>query len=258
MPYYLITSDIMLTKINQNIQSLIQSLNDDHILPKSRSLLADCYLVSTGCLVLLTFAYIFDAVSDRKLAQKQLTFVQLNDGTAARIQGKNKDYRSPEVIKRFVKTWVTRIWSWSGKIPGTSKPDPGIKINSKERVPSNTWTASLMMSTEFGKETLKELAKRIPNTAYTGQSTATTYISHMSEPRQISKGVWEVDVVATRIIMNNQQGETRTRFNRTITVQATEIPLNILGQDANKIEQIVHSMRAAGLEITFVVPLEDS
>ncbi len=243
----------MITNINKNLKDL----NDDPILPKSRNLLANCFLVSTGCLVLLTFAYIFDAVSDRQLAQKEPTFVQLNDGTAARVLAKNKDYRSKKVIKRFVKTWMTRIWSWSGKIPGTSKPDPGVKINSKERVPSNTWTASLMMSTDFGRETLFELAKRIPSTAYTGQSTATTYISHMSEPRQISKNTWEVDVVATRLIMDNQRGETRTRFNRTVTVQATEIPLDILGQDANKIEQIVHQMRAAGLEIISVVPLEN-
>jgi len=239
------------------LKSHIKQLNDDPILPESRDLLTNCFLVSTACLVLLTFAYLFDAVSDRKLAQRQLTFVQLNDGTAARVQGVNKSYRSPEVINRFVKTWITSIWSWSGQIPGTSKPDPGIRINSKERVPSTIWTASLMMSTEFGKETLIELAKRIPNTAYTGRSIATTYISHMSEPRQIKKGVWEVDVVATRIIIDNQQGETRKRFNRTVTVEATEVPFNLLGPDANKVEQIVSEMRAAGLEITSAVPLKN-
>ena len=140
----------------------------------------------------------------------------------------------------------------SGKIPGTNDPDPGIKIIGSQ-VPTTAWMRSLMMESEFGKASLVELAKLVPNTIYSGKTRSGVYISHISEPREIKRGVWEIDVIATRVVLEQGIGESREQFNRTFTVKAVEIPKFPLKENANELEKTIHSLRAAGLEISRIV-----
>lgn len=54
---------------------------------------------------------------------------------------------------------------------------------------------------------------------------AVTIINYLSEARQIAPSKWQVDLVATRMVIDRQSGASdRLSFNRTFTLQAVEIP----------------------------------
>jgi len=223
------------------------------LLPESKNLLALCFVGLTIFVALLTLGFLINTFSLRALSMRKTTFVQLQDGTAARIVEEDGLYRSDETIKKFVSNWVQLTFSWDGKIPGTNDPDSGIKVKGRSKIPTTAWMASLMMESQFGKASLVELAKLVPSSVFEGKTRSTAYISLISKPRQIQKGVWEVDVIATRVLLDQNAGESREPFNRTITVKAVEIPISPLGESANSVEKTVYSLRAAGLEIARIV-----
>lgn len=231
----------------------LKSLPSQPLLPESKNTLAWCFVLLTGMVSILTVAVVFNSFNLNSLAQKKVTFVQLKDGTTARVMSADSSYREPKTIKTFVSNWVNLTWSWDGKIPGTNEPDPGIKIKKSSKVPTSAWMASLMMESEFGEASLVELAKLIPNGVFEGRTRSTAYVSYLSEPREIKQGVWEIDLIATRVILEPGIGESRQPFNRTITVKTTEIPVSPLGENATLVEKTVNSMRSAGLEITKIV-----
>jgi hypothetical protein len=118
-------------------------------------------------------------------------------------------------------------------------------------VTTNTWFASLLMEPEFGKASLKKLAELTPSTVFSGQIRSTVIVSYLSEPREIRTGEWEVDLVATRLIIDRNTGrDERIPFNRTFTIKAVEIPHSPLGTSAPLIEQKIYEIRSSGLEIT--------
>ena len=230
-----------------------KSSQSQPLLPESKNTLALCFVLLTGMVSILTVAVILNTLSLKSLSQKKVTFVQLKDGTTARVVEADGLYRESKTIKTFVSNWVNLTWSWDGKIPGTNEPDPGIKTKKSGKVPTSAWMASLMMESEFGEASLVELAKLVPNSVFEGKTRSTAYVSYLSEPREIKKGVWEVDVIATRVVLSQGVGESREPFNRTITLKATEVPISPLGENANLVEKTVNSMRLAGLEITRIV-----
>jgi hypothetical protein len=232
---------------------IFKSSQSQPLLPESKNTLAWCFVLLTGMVGILTVAVIFNTWSFRVLSQRKVTFVQLKDGTTARVVEADELYREPKTIKTFVSNWVNLTWSWDGKIPGTNESDPGIKTQKGGKVPTSAWMASLMMESEFGEASLVELAKLVPNSVFEGKTRSTAYVSYISEPREIKKGVWEVDVIATRIVFSQGVGESREPFNRTLTLKATEVPISPLGENANLVEKTVNSMRSAGLEITRIV-----
>ncbi|MEG4301850.1 hypothetical protein [Microcoleus sp. D3_18a_C4] len=223
------------------------------LLPESKNTLALCFVLLTSFVFLLTITVLVNTVSLRALSQRKVTFVQLKDGTAARIAEQDEFYREPKTIQTFVSSWVNLTWAWSGKIPGTNDPDPGIKVKGSTKVPTTAWMGSLMMESEFGKASLVELAPLVPNTIYSGKTRSGVYISHIGEPREIKRGVWEIDVIATRVVLEQGIGESREQFNRTFTIKAVEIPKSPLQENANELEKTIHSLRAAGLEISRIV-----
>ncbi|NES96470.1 MAG: hypothetical protein F6K32_14805 [Desertifilum sp. SIO1I2] len=230
-----------------------KSSSSQPLLPESKNTLALCFVLLTSLVGILTIAVIFNSFSLKSLSQKKVTFVQLKDGSTASVIEADGSYREPKTIKTFVSNWVNLTWGWDGKLPGTNEPDPGIKVKNTEKVPTSTWMASLMMESEFGEASLVELAQIIPDGVFEGKTRSTAYVSYLSEPREIQKGVWEIDVIATRVVLEQGIGESRQPFNRTITVKATEVPISPLGENANLIEKTVNSMRSAGLEITKIV-----
>jgi hypothetical protein len=241
-----------LTKTQQLIMNL-KFKEPQPLLPESKNTLALCFVLLTGFVFLLTIAVLVNTVSLRALSQRKVTFVQLKDGTTARIAEEDGLYREPKSIQTFVSSWVNLTWAWEGKIPGTNEPDLGIKVKGNVKVPTTAWMASLMMESEFGKASLVELAKLVPNTLYSGKTRSGVYISHISEPREIKRGVWEIDVISTRVVLEQGIGESREKFNRTFTVKAVEVPKSPLKENANELEKTVHSLRAAGLEISRIV-----
>ena len=104
------------------------------LLPESKNLLALCFVGLTTFVALLTLGFLINTFSLRSLSMRKTTFVQLQDGTAARIVEEDDLYRSDETIKKFVSNWVQLTFSWDGKIPGTNDPDSGIKVKGSSKI----------------------------------------------------------------------------------------------------------------------------
>jgi hypothetical protein len=129
-----------------------------------------------------------------------------------------------------------------------------VLFGKKGRIPTTAWFASLLLEPEFAKASLPKIAELVPTSVFTGQIRSTTIISYLSEPRAVRLGEWEIDMVATRILVDRTTGrDERIPFNRTFTVQAVEIPRSPLGKDAPLVEQKIYEMRSSGLQIIRMV-----
>lgn len=224
------------------------------LLPESKNLLAICFLCLTAFNSLIFLLILFTAFRVNKMAERKTTFAQLLNGETIYISEQDRNWRYPGVIQKVVSDWTTLTFNWDEKLTGTNQPDPGIQVGKKGRIPTTSWFASLLLEPEFAKASLPKIAELVPTSIFTGQLRSTTIISYLSEPRAIRLGEWEIDMVATRILVDRTTGrDERISFNRTFTVQAVEIPRSPLGKDAPLVEQKIYEMRSSGLQIIRMV-----
>lgn len=226
-----------------------QRFKQPALLPEAKNLLALCFLILTGVNILNLILHLFVAYRINSVAAMKTTQVQLVNGQTYYVSERDRLFRYSSVIQNFVKNWTELTFNWDNKIPGTNETDSGIKVNSK-RVPTSSYFASLLMEPEFGKASLSQIAELVPNTVFSGQLRSTVIISFISEPREIRPGEWEVDMVATRLLVDRSLGkDERIPFNRTFRLKAVEIQTSPLGNQASAFEQKVYELRSAGLEI---------
>lgn len=227
----------------------LQRLKQPALLPEAKSLLALCFLILTGVNIITLILHLFVAYRINSVAAMKTTQVQLVNGQTYYVSERDRFFRYPSVIQTFVKNWTELTFNWDNKIPGTNETDSGIKVNSK-KVPTSTYFASLLMEPEFGKASLSQIAELVPSTVFSGQLRSTVIISFISEPREIRPGEWEVDMIATRLLVDRSSGkDERIPFNRTFRLKAVEIQTSPLGNQASAFEQKVYELRSAGLEI---------
>lgn len=227
----------------------LQKLTQPALLPEAKNWLALCFVILTGINFVTLILHLFIASRMNSLASLRTTQVQLINGQTYYVSERDQRFRYPSVIQNFIKTWAELTFNWDSKLPGTNETDSGIKVNSK-RVPTSTYFASLLMEPEFGKASLDKIADLVPSTVFSGQVRSTIIISFLSEPREIRPGEWEVDMIATRLIVDRSLGkDERIPFNRTFRIKAVEIQTSPLGDQASAFEQKVYEIRSAGLEI---------
>ncbi|CAD5983883.1 hypothetical protein L2E68_22590 [Planktothrix agardhii 1029] len=227
----------------------LQKLTHPALLPEAKNWLALCFVILTSINFVTLILHLFIASRMNSLASLRTTQVQLINGQTYYVSERDQRFRYPSVIQNFVKTWAELTFNWDSKLPGTNETDSGIKVNSK-RVPTSTYFASLLMEPEFGKASLDKIADLVPSTVFSGQVRSTIIISFLSEPREIRPGEWEIDMIATRLIVDRSLGkDERIPFNRTFRIKAVEIQTATLGDQASAFEQKVYEIRSAGLEI---------
>lgn len=227
----------------------LQKLTHPALLPEAKNWLALCFVILTSINFFTLILHLFLASRINSLASLRTTQVQLINGQTYYISERDQRFRYPSVIQNFIKTWAELTFNWDSKLPGTNETDSGIKVNSK-RVPTSTYFASLLMEPEFGKASLDKIADLVPSTVFSGQVRSTIIISFLSEPREIRPGEWEIDMIATRLIVDRSLGkDERIPFNRTFRIKAVEIQTATLGDQASAFEQKVYEIRSAGLEI---------
>jgi hypothetical protein len=227
----------------------LQKLTHPALLPEAKNWLALCFVILTSINFVTLILHLFIASRMNSLASLRTTQVQLINGQTYYISERDQRFRYPSVIQNFIKTWAELTFNWDSKLPGTNETDSGIKVNSK-RVPTSTYFASLLMEPEFGKASLDKIADLVPSTVFSGQVRSTIIISFLSEPREIRPGEWEIDMIATRLMVDRSLGkDERIPFNRTFRIKAVEIQTATLGEQASAFEQKVYEIRSAGLEI---------
>ncbi|MDX2242329.1 MAG: hypothetical protein NW224_16720 [Leptolyngbyaceae cyanobacterium bins.302] len=230
------------------------------LLPESKNLLPMCFVGLSIFVGLQTMLVIFLSVKVNDLATRKTTFVQLVDGRAVAIREEAGTYRTPDLVKNVARQWTILTWTWDSKLPGTSKPDAGQKIGSN-RLPTTAYLASFLLQgktkssgSSFREESRKAIAELTPAGVFSGNTCSTILISYVSEPRTIAPGRYEIDMVATRNVIDQSGQIEEIPFNRTFTLEAVDIPRSPLGKDATDVERAVYNVREAGLEITDIKP----
>jgi hypothetical protein len=198
-----------------------------------------------------TLLFLFLAGKLHSLANKSDTFVQLVDGQIYYISERESAYRYPAVIKKVVTDWLTLTFNWESKRPG-EKPDEGRQVADNQKVTSSAYQASFLLEPNFRQASLLEIAKLTPAEVFTGDVRAVIVVSYLSEPREVSVGVWELDLVATRVVVSRSGGDVSLPFNRTLKVKS--VPIMTLNSNATDEEKQIYSLRSAGLEIVDIKP----
>jgi len=219
------------------------------LVPETKEVLALCFIAMAGIQGVILIILFFLAIRVNAEATKKVTQVQLINGTTYYVSEKDRYWRYPPVITSFVKQWTQMTFYWNNRIPGTNDSDKGISIGNK-KVPTSSYFASLLMEPQFGKATLQQLTEIIPSEVFSGNAQATVIVSYTSEPRQVRPNEWDVDVIATRVVVNQRSGrDERIPFNKTFRIKAVEIQNSTFETDSSPFERKVYELRSAGLEI---------
>ncbi|MBE9229405.1 hypothetical protein IQ264_28780 [Phormidium sp. LEGE 05292] len=223
------------------------------IILDSKDILPLCFVGLTAFSCLSFLLILFVGFKVNQLAARKTTFVQMIDGKTVLVSEQDYLYRQPEVIREVVRQWVDLTFNWDGVIPGTKELDKGRNIGNGKRVTTNAYFGSFLIQPGpqgFRQAALQSLAEITPSRVFSGQVRSKMVISYLSAPRQTRIGEWEVDMVATRVLVNLPGGaDEEIPFNRTITLQAVDIP-SPPTSDASALEQQLYQIRKAGLEIT--------
>ncbi|MBD2311118.1 hypothetical protein H6G20_05395 [Desertifilum sp. FACHB-1129] len=225
----------------------------------SKSLLAILQLCILGssALILLTQLFLLNRMN--QIVSHRPTFVQLTNGEAILVAERERNFRNPELIRRTVSDWIYLSFNWDGVVPGTQEPDSGVAVQgSRQRVPFGMSIASYLLEPAFATEALKLMADEIvPSGVFNGEVRQVVTIDFLSEPRQIAPGRWQVDVQATRNLIDRRTGARQPiLFNRTFTLRTVEIPQSPLGAQASLVEQLVYQTLSGGLQITDIRPFD--
>lgn len=225
------------------------------LLPASKNILALCFLAQTGINGFILILVLFSSFRINTIAQRKTTFAQMVNGETVVISEKDQYWRYPNTIKKFVSNWTSLTFDWDDKLAGTNLQDKGVAVENTQLVTTNTWFGSLLLEPQFGKTIVKTIAELTPPGVFTGNVRSTALITYQSEPREIGRGLWQVDQIATRLLIDRQTGkDERIAFNRTFTVEATEIPTTPLKDSAPLVEQKIYEARSAGLQIIKIEP----
>lgn len=223
------------------------------ILLDSKDILPLCFIGLTTFSLLSFLFILFLSFKVNQLSERKTTFVQLVNGRALVMSEQDYLYRYPEVIKNTVRQWADLTFNWDGVIGATKELDKGRDIGKGKRVTTNAYFGSFLIQQGkggFRQAVLQQLAEITPQRVFNGQVRSKIIISYLSNPRQIKLGEWEVDMVATRILVNMGGGaDEEIAINRTFTLQAIDIP-QPPENNADALEKELYEIRSAGLEIT--------
>ena len=180
------------------------------------------------------------------LATRKTTFVQLVDGRAVAIREAAGTYRTPDLVKNVARQWTILTWTWDSKLPDTSKLDAGQKVGN-DRLTTTAYLASFLLQgktkpngSSFRAESRNAIAQLTSASVFSGSTRSTILISYLSEPRTVAPGRYEVDMVATRNVIDQSGQIEEIPFNRTFVLDAVDIPQSPLGKDATEVERAVY------------------
>ena len=230
----------------------LRKVRRPRLLIDSKDILPLCFIGLTTFSLISFLFLLFLSFKVNQLAARKTTFVQLVNGRALVISEQHYLYRHPEVVKNTVRQWANLTFNWDGNIPGTKKLDKGRDIGKGKRVATNAYIASYLIQSGkqgFRNAVLQELAQITPARVFNGQVRSKIIISYLSAPKQVKMGEWEVDMVATRVLVNLAGGaDEEINFNRTFRLKAVDIP-SPQSNDSSALEQQLYEIRSAGLEI---------
>jgi hypothetical protein len=185
-------------------------------------------------------------------------FVTRGNGEIETLEYLAGNKRSPELIVDFIRKSMIGIFTFRGTLPEEGNPpDPGVAFG-KGKISTTSYRYTFALATEFAqvfRVKLAEITAEVTN----NNSTEAVYIpANISQPTEVSAGVWTVDVVGNLFIKNVTTPGNSIPINRRITVRAspplTLSEVSLMYKDKG-LANAVARVRASGLEITNMVSL---
>jgi hypothetical protein len=185
-------------------------------------------------------------------------FITRGNGEIESLEYMSGSDRSAPMIVNFVRTSMIGIFTWNNTLPEEGNPpDPGVAIG-QGKISTTSYRYTFALSTGFAKEFRVKLAE-ITSQVRGTNSTETVYIpAHISDPKKVSGGVWEVDVVGDLYIGGGGTNGSSIPINRRLTIKAVPpMTLSEVSAKYNKsLAKAIARTRSSGLEITNMSPLK--
>jgi len=216
-------------------------------------------------------------------------YVQLLDGQVVEMGEMERNYRTPQTIRRFIFESLSLLFNWNGFKPMTTieeanRPelDPGINVE-KGLVPTGAYYASFAFRDGLRTSLLNQIAGIVPRELVSGVRTGgrtnpnptpqsspsrmeiqrsapnvqtVLVIDFISNPKSVGSGKWEVDVVSTLLeIRPGRNAQEISKFNKTLVIVAVEPLTQDLTQDLKYYQPLIN-IRATGLQITEIKDLQ--
>jgi hypothetical protein len=233
-------------------------------------------LVVVGCSVisLILVAALFNKVSQLE-SRRTPTLVQKDDGSVIDVEVYDSDFRSNEVLKKFVTDALILLMSWSREpAKGQSESLNNSNSNTKNKPPSyeeqsttiqNDENKSIIIPTSvfYGSFAFTEaggfrdvlmksqIANMIGKTkVMEGQEKTALSIRTVGTPEFLEIGKWKITIVSDfmRWDMKGANIE-RIAFNKDVYVQVVAQPSGPRGKPPNALEIILKTIRRSRLEI---------
>lgn len=207
----------------------------------------------------LLFIKVFAVGSDvnHLATQPQNTMVQTLDGKTIQAQGMASDYRTPQVVERFINEWATLQYTW-GNDAGTSVQ---LKDTSGKtalvRLPLAAILASSLITEENGyrESILNQLANQIKELGFEedifqGSQQTTIQKRRIIVIPRTEPGIWDVKLVSYLQLQDKSGGLTGvTSWNLKLTVVAVPPPLHPVKEDLTPLQRAIYNMNLSGLMI---------
>lgn len=231
---------------------------------KSSDLLPLSVLIGIGLQSLVLLLLLGNSLGLNAIAHKPVpSLVQLVDGKSIATEPIDPNQRTPEVVHQFVKSALGMMFTWNTKVQANTDnaaspqtiTDQGVQLNGEDgssgRVTTSSWQASFALSDDFRSQFLLQIAKMTPSEVFSGNAQSVLSLESIADPKPVSDGQWQVDVVANLLIFDSQYPQGHAiPFNKSIFVSAIEPTLAPLPDSATPIQKAVYTMRQSGLEIT--------
>jgi hypothetical protein len=168
--------------------------------------------------------------------------------------------RSPEAIKSFTSSAVSRLYSWSEY----GNADKGVPLPSGKNIPYATLLGSLALSPEIQTIQKESIAKMIESSRLNDPRSQVAYkVMALDAPVKLADGQYQIEVIGDLLKMSSSKSIERIPYNLTLTVQAI-VPMSY--SQANKLQtpdpsnlkqadflQAIEIMSKDGLQITNIV-----
>jgi len=209
-------------------------------------------ILASQCLILLFL--IGQWLSVHRLSKKQLAYVQMTSGEVLALKAVEADARTPETIRLFVSKTLYLMFNWSGEIAGADGKkisDKGQEIElegERIKIPTAALYASYGCSEELRQPLLKKISEVVPQGVFGGGgSQALLTIDHVSIPKELASGSWEVHVVGQHRLMRGSSTVKVVPFNKKVYVQSLTAPFVPEGE--TPLDQAIYAVRKSGLQI---------
>lgn len=229
-----------LDKLLPNVSQEAHSTNQQNII-----LLG---LIGSNVLTLLMMFWLAASVS-RLANRKAPTLVQQVGGQAFIAEPIDYSYRDPQVIQNVAREWALLNFSF-GTLPQINHQTEEVSYKGKN-LPEQTVTASYLLTDNTRDAYLKGFAQNIYTADAQRGGLSSLYMPYrISEPKQVEPGLWEVDVIGSRLITTpeNPSGE-MVATNVRLEMVAAEVPLLALEEDPSAAAKTTYRLLESGIRI---------